>query len=111
MDFNKEFSDFKNRESEQLAKFGEGARIYRILGEIEMKRGFAKYFYEAGQQSKRAEIDALKAELEKYQQEGYKLVPVDEIVEVKKSRFSFGEDEACELGNSMIENYSRNSKL
>lgn len=64
MDFNKEFSDFKNRESEQLAKFGEGARIYRILGEIEMKRGFAKYFYEAGQQSKQEEVNKLQVRID-----------------------------------------------
>lgn len=33
--------------------------------------------FKAGQQSKQAEIDALKAELAKYQKDGYKLIPVE----------------------------------
>ncbi len=33
--------------------------------------------FESGQQSKQAEIDALKAELAKYQKDGYKLIPVE----------------------------------
>lgn len=39
--------------------------------------GAAKDGFKAGQQSKQAEIDALKAELAKYQKEGCKLIPVE----------------------------------
>lgn len=58
--------------------------------------------YEAGQQSKQAEIDALKAELAKYQQEGYKLVPVEPTKAMQQSAFDVYE--VCDY-----ENYHLNS--
>lgn len=53
--------------------------------------------YEAGQQSKQAEIDALKAELAKYQQEGYKLVPVEPTKAMQQS--AFDAYEVCDYKN------------
>lgn len=53
--------------------------------------------YEAGQQSKQAEIDALKAELAKYQQEGYKLVPVEPTKAMQQSAFDVYE--VCDYKN------------
>lgn len=57
----------------------------------------AKNGFKAGQQSKQAEIDALKAELAKYQQEGYKLVPVEPTKAMQQSAFDVYE--VCDYKN------------
>ncbi len=56
-----------------------------------------RYLFESGQQSKQAEIDALKAELAKYQQEGYKLVPVEPTKAMQQSAFDVYE--VCDYKN------------
>lgn len=69
--------------------FGEYHDIYA--------KNLADQFYNAGQQSKQAEIDALKAELAKYQQEGYKLVPVEPTKAMQQSAFDVYE--VCDYKN------------
>ena len=49
----------KNELTEALILFGEGKRVNKTLADLEMNRPEFYKFYEAGQQSKQAEIDEL----------------------------------------------------
>ena len=49
----------KNELTEALILFGEGKRVNKALADLEMNRPEFYKFYEAGKQSKQAEIDDL----------------------------------------------------
>lgn len=49
----------KNELTEALILFGEGKRVRKALADLEMNRPEFYKFYEAGKQSKQAEIDKL----------------------------------------------------
>ena len=50
----------KNELTEALILFGEGKRVNKALADLEMNRPEFYKFYEAGKQSRQAEIDNLK---------------------------------------------------
>ena len=54
----------KNELTEALILFGEGKRVNKALADLEMNRPEFYKFYEAGQQSRQAEIDDLKKRIE-----------------------------------------------
>ena len=54
----------KNELTEALILFGEGKRVNKALADLEMNRPEFFKFYEAGYQSKQAEIDNLKKRIE-----------------------------------------------
>ena len=54
----------KNELTEALILFGEGKRVNKALADLEMNRPEFYKFYEAGQQSKQAEIDDLKRRID-----------------------------------------------
>ena len=54
----------KNELTEALILFGEGERLNKALADLEMNRPEFYKFYEAGQQSKQAEIDELQKRIE-----------------------------------------------
>ena len=54
----------KNELTEALILFGEGKRVNKALADLEMNRPEFYKFYEAGKQSKQAEIDNLKKRIE-----------------------------------------------
>ena len=54
----------KNELTEALILFGEGKRVRKALADLEMNRPEFYKFYEAGQQSKQAEIDNLKKRID-----------------------------------------------
>ena len=54
----------KNELTEALILFGEGKRLNKALADLEMNRPEFYKFYEAGQQSKQAEIDELQKHIE-----------------------------------------------
>lgn len=54
----------KNELTEALILFGEGKRVRKALADLEMNRPEFYKFYEAGKQSKQAEIDNLKKRIE-----------------------------------------------
>ena len=54
----------KNELTEALILFGEGKRVRRALADLEMNRPEFYKFYEAGKQSKQAEIDDLKKRID-----------------------------------------------
>ena len=54
----------KNELTEALILFGEGERVNKALADLEMNRPEFYKFYEAGQQSKQAEIDNLKKRID-----------------------------------------------
>ena len=54
----------KNELTEALILFGEGKRVNKALADLERNRPEFYKFYEAGKQSKQAEIDNLKKRIE-----------------------------------------------
>ena len=54
----------KNELTEALILFGEGNRVNKALADLEMNRPEFYKFYEAGKQSKQAEIDNLKKRID-----------------------------------------------
>ena len=54
----------KNELAEALILFGEGKRVNKALADLEMNRQSFKSFYEAGQQSKQAEVDELRKRID-----------------------------------------------
>ena len=54
----------KNELTEALILFGEGKRVNKALADLERNRPEFYKFYEAGKQSKQAEIDDLKKRIE-----------------------------------------------
>lgn len=54
----------KNELTEALILFGEGKRVRKALADLEMNRPEFYKFYEAGQQSRQAEIDNLKKRID-----------------------------------------------
>ena len=54
----------KNELTEALILFGEGKRVRKALADLEMNRLDFYKFYEAGKQSKQAEIDNLKKRID-----------------------------------------------
>lgn len=54
----------KNELTEALILFGEGKRVNKALADLEMNRPEFYKFYEAGKQSKQAEIDNLKKRID-----------------------------------------------
>ena len=54
----------KNELTEALILFGEGKRVNKALADLEMNRPEFYKFYEAGQQSRQAEIDNLQKRIE-----------------------------------------------
>ena len=54
----------KNELTEALILFGEGKRVNKALADLEMNRPEFYKFYEAGQQSKQAEIDELQKRID-----------------------------------------------
>ena len=54
----------KNELTEALILFGEGKRVKKALADLEMNRPEFYKFYEAGKQSKQAEIDNLKKRID-----------------------------------------------
>ena len=54
----------KNELTEALILFGEGKRVNKALTDLEMNRPEFYKFYEAGQQSKQAEIDELQKRID-----------------------------------------------
>ena len=54
----------KNELTEALILFGEGKRVNKALTDLEMNRPEFYKFYEAGQQSRQAEIDELQKRIE-----------------------------------------------
>ena len=61
--FEEQFIHEKNELTEALILFGEGKRARKALADLEMNRPEFYKFYEAGQQSKQAEINGLKREM------------------------------------------------
>lgn len=54
----------KNELTEALILFGEGKRVRKALADLEMNRPEFYKFYEAGKQSRQAEIDNLKKRID-----------------------------------------------
>ena len=54
----------KNELTEALILFGEGKRVNKALADLEMNRPEFYKFYEAGKQSRQAEIDELQKRIE-----------------------------------------------
>ena len=54
----------KNELTEALILFGEGKRVKKALADVEINRQSFKSFYEAGQQSRQAEIDELQKRID-----------------------------------------------
>lgn len=54
----------KNELTEALILFGEGKRVNKALADLERNRPEFYKFYEAGKQSKQAEIDNLRKHIE-----------------------------------------------
>ena len=54
----------KNELTEALILFGEGKRVNKALADLEMNRPEFYKFYEAGKQSKQAEIDLLQKRID-----------------------------------------------
>jgi hypothetical protein len=54
----------KNELTEALILFGEGKRLNKALADLEMNRPEFYRFYEAGQQSKQAEVDELRKRID-----------------------------------------------
>lgn len=54
----------KNELTEALILFGEGKRVRKALADLEMNRPEFYKFYEAGQQSRQAEIDGLQKRID-----------------------------------------------
>ena len=54
----------KNELTEALILFGEGKRVNKALADLEMNRPEFYKFYEAGKQSKQAEIDELQKRID-----------------------------------------------
>ena len=54
----------KNELTEALILFGEGKRVNKALADLEMNRPEFYKFYEAGKQSRQAEIDNLKKRID-----------------------------------------------
>ena len=54
----------KNELTEALILFGEGKRVRKALADLEMNRPEFYKFYEAGQQSKQAEVDLLQKRID-----------------------------------------------
>ena len=54
----------KNELTEALILFGEGNRVNKALADLEMNRPEFYKFYEAGKQSRQAEIDNLKKRID-----------------------------------------------
>ena len=54
----------KNELTEALILFGEGKRVNKALADLEMNRPEFYKFYEAGQQSKQAEVDLLQKRID-----------------------------------------------
>lgn len=54
----------KNELTEALILFGEGKRVNKALADLEMNRPEFYKFYEAGQQSRQAEIDLLQKHID-----------------------------------------------
>lgn len=61
----------KNELTEALILFGEGKRLNKALADLEINRPEFYKFYEAGQQSKQAEVDELKREMLNKTNEAY----------------------------------------
>ena len=64
MNFEDVLDQEKNELIESFLVFGEGKRLNKVLADLEMNRPEFYKFYEAGKQSKQAEIDALKKRIE-----------------------------------------------
>jgi len=62
--FEQVFDQEKNELTKALILFGEGKRVNKALADLEMNRPEFYKFYEAGKQSKQAEIDNLKKRIE-----------------------------------------------
>lgn len=62
--FEEQFIHEKNELTEALILFGEEKRLNKALADLEMNRPEFYKFYEAGQQSKQAEVDELQARID-----------------------------------------------
>ena len=69
--FEEQFAHEKNELTEALILFGEGKRVKKALADLEMNRPEFYKFYEAGQQSRQAEINELKREMLNKTNEAY----------------------------------------
>ena len=64
MTFEQVLDQEKNELTEALILFGEGKRVNKALADLEMNRPEFYKFYEAGKQSKQAEIDELQKRID-----------------------------------------------
>jgi len=64
MNFEDVLDQEKNELVEAFLVFGEGKRLNKVLADLEKNRPEFYKFYEAGQQSRQAEIDDLKKRIE-----------------------------------------------
>lgn len=59
----------------------------------------ARFHFEAGSQSKQAEVDELRKRLNMYEREGYKLVPVEPTKDMLNSGYRVKHDKIIDLGS------------
>ena len=61
--FDDALQEHKNNMIENLSQFNEGHRVRSLLMDIESNKSDYEYYFNAGQQSKQAEVDELKRKL------------------------------------------------
>lgn len=85
--FEEKFIHEKNELTEALILFGEGKRLNKALADLEMNRPEFYKFYEAGQQSRQAEIDELQKRIDEAIAilSSKKKMYVDMVIEVEKA--------------------------
>lgn len=69
--FDDAVSRHKNNLIESLSQFNEGHRVRELLMDIESNKSDYEYYFNAGQQSKQAEVDELKREMLNKTNEAY----------------------------------------